>query len=224
MRLTSYLVERESIYGPGITFLDIDETLLVTNARVRVKKDGKIIKRLRNWEYLQYKPEEGEEVDFSEYTDADVFSKTSTPIPTTINRIRKMFNKLKQRGSRIVIVTGRQDFDDKQKFLNTFKEVGLPIDDIYVERVGNNPEAKRNLPQAKKNVIYKYLLTGLYRRARLIDDSTDNCKAFLELEDELPDIIVKKMREKYKIPEGEPVIDFYALKVLKDGSLTRIVR
>jgi hypothetical protein len=222
MRLKLYINERTSIYGSGITFLDIDETILKTYARVQIKKGDKVIARLRNHEYLKYEPKEGEVTDFSEYSDADVFYNTSTPIDKTIKRIQKMFKKIRERGSKIVIVSGRCDLNDKVKFLETFRKFGVPIDDIYVERVGSMPEASFDLPHAKKKVIWKYLSTGLYRRARLIDDSSHNCKAFLELKDEIPNDLVKKMREKYNIPEGEPVIDFYALKVLGDGSLQRI--
>lgn len=224
MRLTSFLTERQSIYGPGITFMDIDETILKTYARVQIKKDGEIIARLRNHEYLTYVPKEGEVADFSEYSDADFFYKTSEPIMPVVKRIQRMFKNIQQRGSRVVIVSGREDAKDKAKFLETFRKFGIPIDNIYVERAGNIPEATANLPQVKKKIIFKYLATGLYRRARLIDDSEANCRAFLELEDELPSTTVTRIREKYNVPEGEPVIDFYALKVLKDGSLKRIVR
>lgn len=224
MRLSSFLTERQSIYGPGITFMDIDETILRTHARVQIKKDGQIIARLRNHEYLNYVPKEGEVPDFSEYSDADLFYKTSEPITPVIKRIQRMFKKIQSRGSKIVIVSGREDLNDKAKFLATFRKFGIPIDNIYVERAGNIPEAIANLPQVKKKIIFKYLATGLYRRARLIDDSEQNCRAFLELEDDLPATTVTRIREKYNVPEGEPVIDFYALKVLKDGSLQRIVR
>jgi hypothetical protein len=224
MRLSSFLTERQSIYGPGITFMDIDETILKTHARVQIKKDGKIIARLRNHEYLSYVPKDDEVADFSEYSDADVFYKTSEPVMPVIKRIQRMFKKIKERGSRVVIVSGREDLNDKAKFLETFRKFGVPIDDIYVERVGNIPEATTNLPQAKKKVIFKYLATGLYRRARLVDDSEHNCRAFLELEDELPATTITRIREKYSVPEGEPPISFYALKVLSNGSLQRIVR
>lgn len=224
MRLNSYLDESQSVYGPGITFMDIDDTILKTYARVQIKKDGKTLQRLRNHEYLTYTPKEGEVADFSEYSDADVFYKTSEPVDPVIKRIQKMFVKLKERGSRIVIVSGREDANDKNRFLETFRKFGVPIDDIYVERVGNDPAAVKDLPHAKKNVILKYLSSGLYRRARLVDDSTANCEVFLELEDDLPDSVLNKIRDKYNVPDGETPIKFYALKVLKNGSLQQIER
>jgi hypothetical protein len=226
MRLKSFVNELASIYGPGITFLDIDETILHTHARVQIKKNGKIIKRLRNHEYLDYKKAPDEEVDFAEYTDADLFYKTSDPIKPVIDRIRKMFVNITKRGSKVVIISGREDLNNKQKFLDTFRKFDFPIDNIYVERLGNIPGATTDLPSSKRNVALKYLSTGLYRRARMIDDSRLNCLGFLELEKTIPQEVLDKVRERYKIPENDtlPPIQFFALQVQKDGSLKRITR
>lgn len=225
MRLQSYITERESLYGPGITFMDLDDTILYTDAKINVfNKEGKVVRRLGNFAFLHYKPEEGETFDFSEYDDTEHFKKTSKPVTKVIQRIQRMFKNIQRRGSRVVIVTGRADLDNKEKFLQTMRDFGVPIDDIYVERVGNPGSASADLPTKKKNVIFKYLSAGQYRRARIIDDSKANCQAFLELEDELPDNIIKKVRERYNVPDGEPAIEFYALQVQRDGSLRRITK
>ena len=224
MRLKSYMNERSSVYGSGITFMDIDETIFHTTARVIIRKNGEVIARLRNWEFLRYKQKPGEEADFSEYTSGKLFRQTAKPVEKTVARIQKMFKNMKAHvGSRIVIVSARADSDDKEEFLQTFRDFGIPIDDIYIERVGTSG-AVAGIPEKKKRVMFKYLKTGLYRRARLVDDSEANCRAFLELEDEIPQETIDMMREKYNIPEGEKVIDFYALNVLKNGSLKRIER
>lgn len=225
MRLTSFVNELSSVYGPGITFLDVDETILHTNAKTLIWKDGKIVKRLRNFEFLQYTPEEGETPDFSEYTDAKFFHQTSTPVQSVVDRIKRMFAHINTRGSRVVIVTARANSNDKQEFLQTFRDFGIPIDDIYIERVGTAGAAGLSLPEKKKKVMLRYLSTGLYRRARLIDDSEANCRAFLELENEMPKDVIDAVKERYHIPENDtlPPIQFYALQVQKDGSLKRIV-
>jgi hypothetical protein len=226
MRLKSFVNELTSLYGPGITFMDIDETILHTNARTVIWKDGKIVKKLRNREFLAYTPAEGETADFSEYTDAKNFHATSTPVETVVNRMKRMFQHIGGRGSRVVIVSARADSNDKQEFLQTFRDLGIQIDDIYVERVGKAGSSGTSIPEKKKAVMFKYLSSGLYRRARLIDDSLDNCKAFLELEDEIPQEVIDKVKEKYNIKDTEPIppIQFFALQVMKDGSLKRILR
>lgn len=222
MRLKNFINERTSIYGSGITFFDIDQTILNTTARTLIKKDGKVIKKLTNYEFLRYTPEEGETADFSEYSDARYFRQTAKPIQPIINRIKRMFSNIDNRGSKVVILTARETPDNKEEFLNAFKDVGLPIDRIQIVHTGKSGESGNNIPQKKKNAIFSFLKSGEYRRARLVDDSKSNCRAFLELCDELPQDLINKMRIKYKIPEDEPVIDFYGLWVKKDGSIQRI--
>jgi len=224
MRLKSFISKNSSIYGPGITFMDLDDTILYTNAKINVYKNGKITNRLGNFAFLHYDKQEGETFDFSEYGNAEYFKNTSKPVTKMINRIQRMFQNINKRGSKIVILTGRADLDNKEVFLQAMRDFGIPIDNIYVERVGNPGKAQADLPTKKKLTILKYLSSGLYRRVRLIDDSEANCQAFLELEISIPKEIENKIRNKYNVPENEPAIEFYALQALKDGSLKRIIR
>ena len=93
MRLNNYLlVELASEYGKGITFIDVDETLFHTFAKIFVKdeKTGRIIAKLSNQEFNTYKKKPGEVFDFHEFRDAKMFKKTSIPIPKTIKRIKRM--------------------------------------------------------------------------------------------------------------------------------------
>lgn len=223
MRLSGFLNELASRYGAGITFVDIDETIFHTFAMIKVMKDGVVINKLDNQEYNTYKLKPGESFDYGEFKDAELFNKTSTPIPQTIKRIKKMMSgiKKKESNSKIIFLTARQDFHDKKLFLDTFRKYGIPIDDIYVERAGN---LKGTVAGVKKQVIMKYLSSGQYRRVRMIDDDMTNVKEFLKLEKELPQSIVDKVKQIHNITDDEklPVIQFFGLLVKKDGSLKRI--
>jgi hypothetical protein len=181
---------------------------------------------MNNTEYLKYSKSPDETIDFSEYKDAEKFYNDAIPIQKTIDRIKRIFLNIEKRGSKVVIITGREDLNNKEKFLETFRRFGVPIDSIYVERIGNIPGATSDLPHAKKNVALKYLKSGLYRRARLIDDSKHNCLGFLELEDDIPQETINKVKERYSIPDDSklPPIQFFALQVQKDGSLKRITK
>jgi hypothetical protein len=44
----------DSKRGYGITFIDLDETLFRTYAKVNVVKEGKVIKKLSNKEFNEY--------------------------------------------------------------------------------------------------------------------------------------------------------------------------
>lgn len=222
MKLLKYITELSSIYGKGITFVDIDETIFRTFAKIYVMKDGKIIKKLNNQEYNTYEAGEGETFDFREFRNAEMFAKTSIPIPQTVKRLKRMFQNIGSRGSKVVFLTARADFDNKEKFLQTFREHGIPIDNIYVERAGNDQSGP--VASIKKKIVMKYLNTGDYRRVRLIDDDMKNLKQFLTIKDDISKAVVEKIKKKHKITgeESIPVLEFFALLVKEDGSLKRL--
>lgn len=221
MKFKTYLNELKSDYSSGITFVDVDETIYKTFAKIYVIKDNKIIKKLNNKEFNTYKLKDGESFDFREFRDAKMFRKTSIPINKTINRIKRMLKNIDIRKSRIVFLTARADFDDKKEFLQTFRDYGINIDNIYVERAGNE---KGIVSQIKKKIVTRYLNTGEYRRVRMLDDDITNIKEFLKIEKELPESLINKIKKKHNIKEKEniPVIEFFGLLVGENGSLTRI--
>jgi len=237
VRFNNYLTELASEYGKGITFIDIDESIFRTFAKINVLKNGKVVKKLDNQQFNTYELKDGEEFEFHEFRSAEIFRKTSIPIPQTINRIKRMFKNIEARGSKVILLTARADFDDKDGFLAKFREYGIPIDKIYVERIGNfieNPDAykriikNQGMPKGtsgkKKAVVMDYLKSGEYRRVRLIDDDMKNVKDFISIEQDIPDSIINKVKKKYNIPDDEdfPVIQFFGLLVQQDGSLRRI--
>jgi FMN phosphatase YigB (HAD superfamily) len=173
--------------GSGtLTIFDIDETLFHTKANVAVMKDGKVVRSLDNQEFNTYKLKAGESFDFKEFRSAEVFRKTSTPIARMVEKAKILVKSRNNAASRAIIVTARADFDDKEMFLQTFRDHGLPIDQMHVERSGNLGISSP--AEAKKVVFRKYLNTKNYTKTRLYDDAMSNLKAFLELQEEYPNI------------------------------------
>jgi len=224
MRLRGFLNELASEYGAGITMIDLDECLFHTFAMIYVLENGKIVEKLNNQEFNTYKLKSGQSWDFREFRSAEMFNKTSIPIPQTVKRIKRMLKGIKstRKDSRIIFLTARSDFDNKDIFLDTFRKHGISVDDIYVERAGNDKSG--TVAEIKKKVVLRYLRSGQYRRCRMLDDDITNIKEFLKIEKELPEDIINKVKIKYNIPESEdfPVIQFFGLLVKKDGSLSRI--
>ena len=222
MKFKQYLIELKSTYGKGITFFDIDETIFKTSAKIYVMKNGKIIKKLSNQEFNTYKLQPDESFDFREFRSADLFKKTSIPIPKVVERIKRMFKNIDIRNSKVVFLTARADFDDRDVFLSTFSEIGIPIHDIYVERAGNMKTG--TVSEKKRKVILKYIKDGDYRRVRLVDDDIKNLKDFLSIEKSLSVDIINKVKIKHNIKDKETInpINFYALKVNSNGKLERI--
>ena len=172
--------------GKGLTMFDVDETMFITKAKVKVMKNGKVVKKLDNQQFNTYKKKAGEEFDFGEFKDAKVFNRTSTPIARMINKVKVILKNATKAGSKVIIVTARPNFDNKKLFLDTFRQQWIDIDKIYVERAGNlgGGPASDN----KKVIFRKYLDQKIYKRIRLFDDSKENLIAFLSLQKDYPDV------------------------------------
>ena len=184
--MKNFITYLEEAQGKGLTIFDIDETMFITRAKVHVVKNGKVIKKLDNQEFNTYKKKPGEDYDFGEFKNAEVFNRTSTPIARMINKVKVILKNATKAGSRVIIVTARPNFDNKKIFLDTFRKQGIDIDKIYVERAGNlgsGPAADN-----KRVIFKKYLNQKIYKRIRLFDDARSNLKVFLSLQKEYPDV------------------------------------
>jgi hypothetical protein len=220
-------INLKSDYGEGITFIDIDETVFRTFAKIIVKdkKTGKEITQLDNQEFNSYKLKDNEEFDFYQFKNAKLFRETSIPIEKTIKRIKRMVKGIKNKGSnsRIIFLTARANFDNKFDVINTFKDHGINMDPniFHIERSGN---MKGTIPENKQKIILKYLKTGKYRRVRLVDDHKPNVKALIEIEKKYGNEINQAVRSYYNIPEDEefPIVQYFGLWVKPDGSLQKL--
>ncbi len=177
---------KEFIGSGTLTIFDIDETLFHTKAKVAVMKGDKVVRMLDNQEFNTYKLKEGESFDFREFRSAEVFRRTSTPIVRMVEKAKAIVKAKNNAASRAIIVTARADFDDKEMFLQTFRDHGIPIDQMHVERSGNL--GLGSPAEAKKVVFRKYLNTKNYIKTRLYEDAMSNLKAFLELQSEYPGV------------------------------------
>lgn len=190
----------ESKYGRSLTIFDIDETLFHTTAKITVMKDGKPIKALTNWEFNTYKLGNGESFDFGEFKNAQKFNQESRPIRPMLAKLKAIINS--SRDGRIIFLTAREDFDDKEVFLDTFRKYGIDMNRVYVHRAGNLKTG--TIAEKKVKIIDSYLETGVYGRVRLYDDSEKNIVEFLA------------MKKNYS------EIDFEGYLVQKDGKTLRL--
>lgn len=169
----------------GLTIFDIDDTLFHTTAKIKVVKDGNVIKTLDNQQFNNYELQPGEEFDFGEFRSAEKFNKESEPMKPMIAKLNAI---LKNAGdSKVIMLTAREDFDNKDLFLDTFRQHGIDIDLIHVHRAGNI--SGNAIPAEKKAVfVRRYLDTGKYGRVRMYDDSMTNLKVFNKLQQEYPNV------------------------------------
>jgi hypothetical protein len=181
----SFIIEAKE--GIGLTVFDIDDTLFHTFAMIKIMKDGREVGELTNQEFNTYKLKDGETFDFGQFKNAENFRKTSKPITKMIAKANAIIANANKAGSKVIIMTARADFDDKETFLKTFKDHGMDISNVYVERAGNLG-AKNSSAKNKKFLFHKYLRGGKYARVRFFDDAISNITMFKSLEKQYPDI------------------------------------
>ena len=169
----------------GLTIFDIDDTLFHTTAKIKVMKDGQEVHSLTNQQFNNYQLKPGEQFDFGEFRDAKKFAQESEPIKPMINTLKRILQRASN--TKVIMLTARADFDDKNTFLDKFQQHGIDMSRIHVHRAGNLPGDD---PPAIKKAIWvrKYLNTGKYNRVNLIDDSMANLKVFKSLESEYPQV------------------------------------
>ena len=175
-------------YKSGLTIFDIDDTLFHTTAIIGVMKDGEKIKTLTNQEFNTYSLAPGESFDFSEFRNADKFEKESQPIRPLIAKLKAILANAKRVGSDVIILTARQDFDDKNPIIKKFASYGIDIEkDVPLYRSGNEPGGASSA-EKKSSYIRRFLNTNKYSRVRLIDDAMSNLTQFLQLSKEFPEV------------------------------------
>ena len=183
-KFLEYILE-ENEQG-SLTVFDIDDTLFHTTAQIAVIKDGETIKKLTNQEYNTYNLEKGETFDFTEFRDADKFYRESKPITRMMEKAKAILsNSLKNTLNKVIIVTARANFDNKDKFLATFRKHGFDIDRVRVERAGNIDDIHVGADR-KYIIIRNYLRASNYTKVQLFDDAMANLKVFLKLQTEFP--------------------------------------
>lgn len=223
-RFLEYLNEK-SDRNRGLSLVDIDEVLASTKARIYVvdKDTDEVIHKLSNQEFNTYQLKDNEEFDFREFRDAHLFKTTSDPIQPMIDRVKRMIDMLKKnyRGSWIVFLTARASFDNKNEFLQWFKDQGIDVNfsNLYIERTGDQKTG--TVAEKKEKTIMKYLKRYNFKRVRMFDDSIKNLKQFINMTNDIPEDIVESVREEYDIPKDKPAQTWYALHVGDKGKISQ---
>jgi 8-oxo-dGTP pyrophosphatase MutT (NUDIX family) len=181
---TAVFVERDMPKSDLIIF-DIDDTLMHTTAKIRVVKDGRVVRELSNQEFNSYELRPGEEFDFGEFRSAEKFRQESQPIEPMVRKLKTILAH--HPTAKVIMLTARADFDNKQMFLQTFADLGIDMSRVHVHRAGNLPG--NAIPAEKKAVwVRRYLDSDQYDHVRLYDDSMSNLTVFKELQKEYPNV------------------------------------
>jgi phosphoserine phosphatase len=165
-----------------LVIFDIDDTLVHTQTKVHVVKDGQIVKSLNSHDFTDYKLQPGEEFDFGDFRDAREFFDNAKPIMPMMNQLKHDIAT----GNKVVMVTARADFNNRELFLDAFRKDGIDMSRVHVYRAGNM--VTKAPTEEKKAIIIRNLLNKeQYTKAIMYDDSAPNLEAFTALKKEYPD-------------------------------------
>jgi putative chitinase len=193
-------MKASEIQPKKLVVFDIDDTLVNTQTKVHVIRDGKIVNSLNSHDFTHYKLKPGESFDFEDFRNAREFFEKSRPIIPMMNQLKRDIAT----GNKVVMVTARADFDDKELFLDTFRKYGVDIDKVHVYRAGNS---KQGTTEERKKAIIKNLLDkDTYTKAIMYDDAKPNLHTFIELK------------------KDHPNTRFYAWHVSLDGDASEYMR
>ena len=183
-----------------LVVFDIDDTLVYTQTKVHVVKDGRVVNSLNSHDFTHYKLQPGEEFDFGDFRNAKEFFDNSRPNIPMMNQLKRDINT----GNKVVMVTARADFDDRELFLDTFRKFGIDMNKVHVYRAGNSKQGTTE--ERKKSIIKQLLDQGNYTKAIMYDDAKPNLHTFMELK------------------KDHPSTRFYAWHVSLDGDATEYMR
>lgn len=164
-----------------LVIFDIDDTLVHTQTKVHVVKDGRVTKSLNSHDFTHYKLQPDEQFDFENFRNAHDFFHNSKPIIPMMNQLKSDIAT----GNKVVMVTARADFDDRELFLDTFRKYGVDMSRVHVYRAGNMSN-KIQTEEKKKIIIRELLNKGQYTKAIMYDDAEPNLESFVELKKEYP--------------------------------------
>lgn len=177
--LKNYMSDKLSVggtYSDRVLLFDVDDTLLKSNAKISVLKNGEVIQKLTPAEFNYYKLKAGEEFDFEEFKSWDALMEgTFLPFWKTLKR---EYNK----GTHIGILTARENGDMFKKFFLTH---GIDIKDELIFTTGD-PDYSGSVEERKTQAIERLINVG-YKTFVFFDDSEANLKE------------VKKMEKQYDI-------------------------
>jgi len=173
---------RASEFQPRkLVIFDIDDTLVHTQTKVHVVKDGRVTHSLNSHDFTHYKLQPGEQFDFGDFANAREFFENAKPIIPMINQLKHDIAT----GNKVVMVTARADFNDRELFLDTFRKYGVDMSKVHVYRAGNMT-IKVQTEEKKKIIIRDLLNKAHYTKAIMYDDAVPNLESFVELKKEYP--------------------------------------
>jgi hypothetical protein len=165
--------------GESITIFDLDDTLVVTNARIAVKdsKTGEVF-HLTPQEFNEYEHKPHHEVNYSQFEDPQILRAGKL-----VEDILKILKDTYENSTAVGIVTARNKGSMIREF---FLDNGIDIHPKFVIAVNDPSEGFHGSVAEKKQQAFRRLYEMGYTDFKFFDDDINNLTLAKELEKELP--------------------------------------
>lgn len=158
-----------------VLIFDIDDTLIKSDAKVYVRKDGKVVRELNSDEYNFYKLQPGESYSYEEF--GDIKKMLSAEIKPYFNTMKREYGK----GVHISILTARANKNMIHDFF--IKKAGIDIHPDLIFTTGDD-QSNCTISEKKAKCI-KTLVNYGYRTLIFFDDNVDNLREVKSMGNEL---------------------------------------
>jgi hypothetical protein len=175
LKFSQFITEKWS--GDNITIFDVDDTLTVTAAKIRVHdpKSGKYFE-ITPKEFNEYQKDPEHVLDFTDFKNPDIL-KAGRIITWVMSILRNTMATERAVG----IITAR---DDKNLIINFLSHHDIDINPNFIFAI-NDPKADftGSIAERKKQA-FKRLIDMGFRNFRFFDDDAENLRLAKELEKE----------------------------------------
>ena len=152
--------------GRKLTIFDFDDTLILSNANIKITHRDGSIEILSSHEYAKYVPKPGDDFDFSEF---DEYPKQATLIDETFQSLRSAMSS----SGDVVILTARSNTQPVEAFL---KDQG--VSGIDIVGVGSSD------PMDKARYVLDRVKEDTYDLVHVYEDNGKNIRAIKKAVDD----------------------------------------
>jgi len=182
------IMESKPYSGSKIIVFDLDDTLVITRARIIVT-DPKTNKRyaLTPEEYNTYQVQPDHQLDFSEFRSLNILKAGKL-----IDYYLKILQEAYRRGIPVSIVTAR---DNRNLIYQWFKEhIGYPIARTLIYAVTDPVHNFHGTIADRKKMAFRELIDRGYTDFQFYDDDPENLRLVKSIESDFPNVRIAARR------------------------------
>lgn len=191
-RYTDFLNEKKPYHASKIIVFDLDDTLVITDAKIKVydRNSGESYSMTPE-EFNDYERQPHHEVDFGDFKSLEIMKAGKL-----IEYYLKIFKDAYRMKLAVGIVTARDDREMIYKWLR--EHIGFRIDKDLIFAVNDPVHGYKGSVSDRKKAAFRELIDMGYRDMQFYDDDTANLVLVKSLENEYEDVSISTIKANKK--------------------------